>query len=156
MKVYHSSTVRIVKPDTGHSRKYLDFGPGFYLTTIKEQAVKYAERFIRRGYSAWLNIYEMKEDLSAWKVLRFDNYDGQWLDYVANCRKGNIDPEHDIIIGGIANDRVFRTIDLYFSGEITKDEALNRLIFEKPNMQICLCSEEAIKDCLTYIDSLKL
>lgn len=156
MKVYHSSTVRIVKPDTGHSRKYLDFGPGFYLTTIKEQAVKYAERFIRRGYSAWLNIYEMKEDLSAWKVLRFDNYDGQWLDYVANCRKGNIDPEYDIIIGGIANDRVFRTIDLYFSGEITKDEALNRLIFEKPNMQICLCSEEAIKDCLTYIDSLKL
>lgn len=156
MKVYHSSTVRIVTPDTGHSRKYLDFGPGFYLTTIKEQAVKYAERFIRRGYSAWLNIYEMKEDLSAWKVLRFDNYDGQWLDYVANYRKGNIDPEYDIIIGGIANDRVFRTIDLYFSGEITKEEALDRLIFEKPNMQICFRSEEAIKECLTYIDSLKL
>ena len=59
MKVYHSSTVKVEYPDTAHSRSYLDFGRGFYLTTIREQAVKYAERFLRRGSEAWLNTYEM-------------------------------------------------------------------------------------------------
>ena len=42
MKVYHSSPVEVKKPDTRHSRAYLDFGPGFYVTTLKEQAEKYA------------------------------------------------------------------------------------------------------------------
>ena len=63
MKVYHSSTVKVEYPDTAHSRSYLDFGRGFYLTTIREQAVKYAERFLRRGSEAWLNTYEMTDDL---------------------------------------------------------------------------------------------
>lgn len=40
MKLYHSSTVAVTKPDTVHSRNYLDFGKGFYLTSIYEQAVK--------------------------------------------------------------------------------------------------------------------
>ena len=41
-----------------HSRKYLDFGRGFYLTSLYEQAVKYAQRFKRREQEAWLNTYE--------------------------------------------------------------------------------------------------
>lgn len=47
MKVYHSSSVEVKSPDTKHSRAYLDFGSGFYVTTLKEQAEKYAERFLR-------------------------------------------------------------------------------------------------------------
>lgn len=42
-----------------HSRKFLDFGQGFYVTTLRDQAVKYAQRFLRRGKSAWLNEYEL-------------------------------------------------------------------------------------------------
>ena len=37
--------------------------------------------------------------------------------------------------GGIANDKVFRTVDLFFAGDITKEEALRRLLFEIPNNQ---------------------
>ena len=41
MKVYHASTVVVESPDTTHSRAFLDFGPGFYVTTFQDQAVKY-------------------------------------------------------------------------------------------------------------------
>lgn len=43
MKLYHSSNLSVKQPDTVHSRDYLDFGKGFYLTSIYEQAVKYAQ-----------------------------------------------------------------------------------------------------------------
>lgn len=45
MKLYHSSNLIVEHPDILHSRKYLDFGRGFYLTTLHEQAVRYAQRF---------------------------------------------------------------------------------------------------------------
>ena len=64
MIVYHASYTEITAPDTSHSRKYLDFGPGFYVTIIPEQAVKYAERFSRRGKDAWINTYELSDDYS--------------------------------------------------------------------------------------------
>ena len=54
MKLYHSSNVIVESPDTLHSRNYLDFGRGFYLTSLYEQAVRYAQRFKRRGQQAWL------------------------------------------------------------------------------------------------------
>ena len=37
----------------------------------------------------------------------------------------------------MANDKVFNTVELYFDHLIDKDEALRRLRYEKPNMQIC-------------------
>lgn len=58
MKLYHSSNVIVKIPDMNHSRQFLDFGKGFYLTTFHEQAVKYAQRFVRRRQNAWLNTYE--------------------------------------------------------------------------------------------------
>lgn len=56
MKIYHSSNVKVGAPDIEHSRDYLDFGKGFYLTTLHEQAMKYAQRFVRRQQDAWLNV----------------------------------------------------------------------------------------------------
>ena len=52
MEVYHASTCIIEKPDTLHSRQFLDFGSGFYITTMYDQAEKYAARFVRRGKQA--------------------------------------------------------------------------------------------------------
>ena len=154
MKLYHSSNLIVEHPDILHSRKYLDFGRGFYLTSIYEQAVRYAQRFKRRGQEAWLNVYEfsMNEE-SKWNILRFDSYDKQWLDFVAQCRDGQDVGEYDIVIGGIANDRVIITLDRYFAGEISQDDALGILKFEKPNIQYCIRSEKMLKECLTYIKS---
>ena len=66
MIVYHSSNTIVESPDIQHSRKYLDFGRGFYLTSIFDQAVRYAQRFKRRGQQAWLNTYELSDSLGEW------------------------------------------------------------------------------------------
>lgn len=156
MKVYHASTVEVLCPDTLHSRPYLDFGPGFYVTTIERQAMDYGQRFIRRNREAWLNVYEMSENFNDLKMIAFDAYDEAWLDFVSECRSGRIQGDWDIVRGGIANDKVFRTLDLYFAGDIGKQDALSRLVYEIPNYQICFRSQEAINRCLTYIKSEKL
>ena len=36
MIVYHGSTEIIKNPDVSHSKKYLDFGKGFYITTFEK------------------------------------------------------------------------------------------------------------------------
>ena len=54
MKVYHASSVTVERPDTEHSRSFLDFGPGFYVTTLEQQAIEYGQRFLRRGREVWL------------------------------------------------------------------------------------------------------
>lgn len=156
MRIYHASNVVVDNPDTVHSRDYLDFGRGFYLTTIREQAEKYGLRFLRRGKTAWLNIYELSEDWNKWNVLHFNTYNKAWLDYIAKCRAGEPVDFFDLVIGGIANDRVIMTLDRYFSGELNEDEALGMLKFEKPNIQYCIRSEQMLKECLTYIESIQL
>ena len=156
MEVYHASTVVVESPDTTHSRAFLDFGPGFYVTTLQEQAVKYGARFTNRGKEAILNIYELADDLSQWKIIEFKRYDEVWLDFVTECRQGRGVGDYDIVIGGIANDKVFRTVDLYFAGDISKEECLRRLIFEEPNNQICIRSQQVLNESLTFKSSQRL
>lgn len=154
MKLYHSSNIIVEFPDTMHSRNYLDFGRGFYLTSLYDQAIKYAQRFKRRGQTAWLNTYKISlSEKKLWKIKRFETYDKDWLDFVAQCRNGNDVGDYDMIIGGIANDRVIMTLDRYFSNEISQEEALGILRFEKPNIQYCIRSERMLQECLTYIES---
>lgn len=157
MRLYHSSNVVVKAPDTLHSRNYLDFGRGFYLTTIYQQAVRYAQRFKRRRQQAFLNIYEFSmSDVSKWRIMRFDSYDEAWLDFVAQCREGNDVGDYDMVIGGIANDRVILTLDRYFAHEISQEEAIGQLRFEKPNIQYCIRSERMLRECLTFINSEQL
>ncbi len=156
MKVYHTSPVIVENPDIAHSRDFLDFGSGFYVTTMLNQAQKYGDRFIRRGKDAILNIYELADDITAWKVIEFKHYDEAWLDFVTECRAGRTVGDYDVVIGGIANDKVFRTVDLYYAGEINKEECLRRLIFEEPNNQICIRTQRVLDECLTYKSSQRL
>lgn len=78
MILYHTSTQTIEHPDVLHSRQHLDFGPGFYLTTLREQAERYGERFIRRGEPAVMNIYELDIEIAPFTYKRFDHYDGDF------------------------------------------------------------------------------
>ncbi len=156
MKLYHSSDVSVTKPDIIYSRNYLDFGRGFYLTSIHEQAVKYAQRFLRRKREAWLNIYEFKFEPSEWKILKFNSYDKDWLNFIASCRAGNDNSDFDIVIGGIANDRVIQTLDRYFEGELSENETLGLLKYEKPNIQYCIRSQRMLDKCLKHIESKQL
>lgn len=152
MKLFHASTVAVEHPDVSHSRPNLDFGRGFYLTAMYDQAIRYAERFTRRGKPAFVSEYEWDEDLGNFAVKRFDGYDEEWLDYVAVCRHGGSpEQKYDAVEGGVANDKVFNTVDLYFAGVITKAEALGRLKYEKPNHQICILNEALLASHLHFI-----
>ena len=157
MKLYHSSNTSIEQPDTLHSRKYLDFGCGFYLTSIYDQAVRYVQRFKRRGNEAWLNTYELNlADEAQWIIKKFGSYDQEWLDFVAQCRDGKDCCNYDMVVGGIANDKVILTLDRYFMGELSQEEALGLLKFEKPNIQYCIRSEKMLRSCLVFIGSEKI
>ena len=64
MIVYHGTTEIIEKPDTKHSKKYLDFGKGFYLTSFENQAKKWAFRKgLRQEKLAIVNVYELQDNL---------------------------------------------------------------------------------------------
>lgn len=152
MRLYHASTVVVEHPDVEHSRPNLDFGRGFYLTAMRDQAVRYAERFTRRGKKAFVSEYELDEDMSGFTVRRFEGYDEEWLDYVAVCRHGETPLEqYDAVEGGVANDKVFNTVDLYFAGIISKQEALGRLKYEKPNHQICILNQQMLENHLHFV-----
>lgn len=128
-----------------------------FITTIYQQAVRYAQRFKRRRQQAFLNMYEFSiSDVSKWRIMRFDSYDEAWLDFVAQCREGNDVGDYDMVIGGIANDRVILTLDRYFAHEISQEEAIGLLRFEKPNIQYCIRSERMLRECLTFIKSEQL
>ncbi len=148
--------MRVEQPDTHHSRRELDFGPGFYLTSIREQAEKYSVRFSRRKESAWLNIYDMKDDWSEWNIKTFEHYNEEWLDFVLQCRRGTSFGDYDMVIGGIADDKVFETVDMFFSGLLPKEETLRRLAFEKPNIQYCIRRDAMLRDLITFTDAILL
>lgn len=157
MKLYHASTVIIQKPDVLHSRDKLDFGKGFYLTLIREQAEQYAERFTRRGKTAYVNEYELDNETPDFVIKSFSAYDEEWLDYVSSCRNGRMNKEsYDAVSGGIADDKVFNTIDLYFSGVITKEEALGKLKYTKPNHQLCILNGDMLDRHLHFIKAEKI
>jgi hypothetical protein len=44
MRLYHGGMQEVRRPNLSRSRQKLDFGPGFYLTTIKEQAEDWARK----------------------------------------------------------------------------------------------------------------
>lgn len=143
-------------PDTNHSREFLDFGKGFYLTTLYDQAVKYAQRFKRRKKPAWLSTYELEYDPEEWKILQFDSYDREWLQFITTCRRGEDNSDYDLIIGGIANDEVIQTIERYFAGEISENDALGLLKYQKPNNQYCIRSQRMLDECLKHENSVEL
>ena len=159
IKVYHGSYVEVKSPNISFSRNNLDFGKGFYVTPIREQAVSWALRWVRRKKKAILNTYVFSENLISelgLKFKEFSGYDQEWLHFVADNRKGIISHEYDIVCGGIADDKVFNTLELYFGNLITEDEALNRLKYEKPNKQICICKQELIESVLQFESSEEL
>ena len=153
MRLYHGSNIEIDSINLAMCRPYKDFGKGFYLTSLYDQAHKYAMRFLLRRQKAYINEYMLDDELPDFKTKLFQSYDEEWLDYVGKCRKGIQDELFDLVEGGIADDKVFNTIDLYFSGAMSKDNALGRLAFEHPNHQLCILNQEIIIRHLHFISA---
>jgi hypothetical protein len=160
MILYHGSTLVVDKPRIITAEYGRDFGAGFYTTDIKEQAERWARRkakILRRksaAANAVLSIYEFDENACAeLKILRIPEPSLQWLDLVCACRS-DIAYCHgyDIVIGKIANDNVGATVQYVVQGIMRKEDALERLRFEKINNQFCFSTEKSLL-LLKYIDS---
>jgi hypothetical protein len=152
MIVYHGTTQVIAKPDVTHSKKYLDFGKGFYLTSYEAQAKKWAVRKgMRQEKPAILNVYDLAEDWDNYRVLSFGQENEKWLEFVCACRRGEtLNEAYDIIIGNVADDDVFKTIDMYFRGLWDKKKVLEELRYYRTNNQICIVNQETIERLITF------
>jgi hypothetical protein len=90
------------------------------------------------------------EAFNKFTVLRFDSYSEEWLDFVFSCRRDQDRSSYDIVMGGVANDIVFDTVELYFQDLIDKTEAIKRLRYAKPNAQLCIRTQSVIERFLRF------
>ena len=154
MIVYHGSDVIIEKPDINHSFRPLDFGKGFYVTANLEQATRWAKRKsdINNKSQCYVNVYDLSEFGTAYKVKRFSDDLREWIDFVCDCRDGKNDySNYDVIEGKVADDKVFRVVDLYHSGVWDKDRALKEIKVYPGYDQIAFISQHAIDNLLTFV-----
>lgn len=154
--LYHGSNV-IPHPIVSLGRTNLDFGQGFYLTDIQEQADRWANRVAAlRKSKAITNVYSFnfQKVKDRYKYLKFEEYDESWLDFIVANRQGkNKAAYYDIIEGGVANDRVIDSIEAYMAGMMPKEICLQNLSMHQPNNQICILNQEIIDQYLKFIKS---
>lgn len=156
VEVYHAGTERVEAPDCRRGRRNLDFGQGFYVTDIYDQAYNFSLVKSRdRRKPALINTYllDRKAIISEAKSLIFERYDEGWLEYIVACRGGkDIWKLYDYVEGGVADDRVIDTVDMYIQGFISKERALRNLVFMKPNNQICILNQDLLDRYLKFVD----
>ena len=160
LEVYHAGTEWVESPDCRRVRENLDFGKGFYLTDIYDQAYNFARVKSRdRNKPGLINTYllDRKKMLEEARVKIFDYYDEEWLDFIVACRKGkDIWKQYDYIEGSVANDRVIDTVNMYIQGFISQERALHNLRYLKPNNQICILNQDLIEKHLNFVDCLTI
>lgn len=155
MRLYHGSTCVIEHPDVTRSRPNLDFGQGFYLTSYREQAERWALRKSQfANETPVVNVYDISDDFSSLNVLSFPENDANWVDFVCRCRRGARDYlDYDLIIGGVADDKVYEAVSMYFRGYWDMETTLQALSYYERNDQYCFVSQKATDAALTYLES---
>lgn len=160
MILYHGGTEAVMHPDCKKGRPDLDFGQGFYVTLLQDQAEGFARRKAKdRKGKPVISIYEFDYDaaIKDCSYLNFEFYDEAWLDFVVDSRSG-LKPwaNYDVVEGGVANDRVIDTVELYTIGILDKASALGRLSEHQPNHQICILSQTILDKYLKFVEVIEL
>ena len=159
MLVYHGSDQEIISPDISYGRTNLDFGKGFYVTTLKDQAEKWAgRRAILNNKQPIVSVFNFNTDNLS--ILSFEGYTEDWLDFVVKNRADEASVHtFDAIYGNIANDDVATVVNDYMRllnmGRISssgKQFYLEQLQFSKPNNQYCIATVKGI-NALKFVES---
>lgn len=152
--VYHGGTEIIEQPICKFGRMNLDFGQGFYVTNIHEQAYKWAMNIAKsRNKKAVLNRYKLKRAtiLENARCKIFEQYDVEWLKFIIANRSGeDAAANYDYVEGGVANDRVIDTVNLYLAGLIELESALKELSKHQPNNQMCILNQDIVNKYLIF------
>ncbi len=152
MTIFHGSNVIVERPEILQSERMLDFGVGFYTTSNRSQAVRWAQRVASRREPKDQLISKYEFDLEAAErrllILRFGAPDGNWLDFVCANRMGSeISQPYDIVLGPVADDKVYAVVQLYENGVYSKEEAIKRLKTEDLFDQILFHTEKSLEHC---------
>lgn len=147
--LYHGSNVEIETINLDKCSPYKDFGKGFYLTDIKEQAKQMAVRRTRIAGEGkpTVTAYSFDERLlenSSLQVKLFDTPSKEWALFILANRKGLMQPVYDIVIGPIADDGVVFQLERYMHRLITLDTLVKELTYRKLNRQYFFGTELSI------------
>lgn len=150
MKLYHGSNMLIEQIDLSKCKPYKDFGQGFYLTEIKEQAEQMAKRTAAiYGGEPVVTEFEFDETvLNTLSVKVFTEPDQEWALFVmANRSRKHMQPTHgfDIVIGPVADDTIATLFRNFDDGIIDLQMLVNGLRYKKVSSQYLFHSVEAIK-----------
>ena len=155
MILYHGSNTKIEKINLSKCRPYKDFGKGFYLTEIREQAEKMASR-TAHIYEGEPIVTEFEFDESALSKLSVKQFDGpneEWALFVlANRSKEHEQPTHsyDIVIGPVADDDIAQLFRNFNDGYINLTMLVEGLKYKKVSSQYFFHTEAAIKYLKVY------
>ena len=152
MKVYLGSYTEIAEIDLARCEVKRDFGRGFYVTKLREQAEILA---IRKGKEKKVEGYVTEYDFDEYffeneriKILRFEDYSEEWLDFVVlnrkNANKQQQAHDYDIVEGPVADDKITTQIDEYIDGIISQNQFLSDLVYN-PSHQICFCTVQSLQ-----------
>jgi len=151
MKVYHGSYTLIDEIDLNLCEIGKDFGQGFYVTKLYQQAEFWS---IRKGRIKRTNgvvtEFDYNENICRimkLNVLRFDDYDEKWLEFVVQNRLNDTEQQahdYDIIEGPVADDKITEQIKDYIAGTVTKEKFLKDLV-HNPSHQICFCTVQSLQ-----------
>lgn len=159
MKLYHGSNIEIDKVDFSKCRPNKDFGKGFYVTTIKEQAVKMAKRVSRiYGGNPVVTVYEFDESVLCDTDINkrvFKKPTKDWALFVINNRNRkfephsdtecNLDNKYDLVIGPIADDDLALLFRQFSNGLIGVDVLVKEMEFKHLTDQYSFHTEKALK-----------
>lgn len=151
MELYHGSVEIVETPQLLDKQRLLDFGLGFYTTTNKKQAERWAQvKQSREGKNAKavvsvyrLNSIELKN--ASLMIKEFEKASEEWLDFVVKNRNEYYEHGFDIVIGPVANDTLYQTLNLYETGILTKLETISRLKVHPLYDQVAFNTINAIK-----------
>ena len=156
MICYHGSDTIVDTPRILVAKRPLDFGEGFYVTTSEAQAKSWATKVSYRNNNNHrcvnrydFNIEEAKSNLT---VIHFEAADEKWLDFICDNRSGKPTGDYDIVIGPVADDRVYRVVVEYENGDLDKETALKNLKTEALCDQILFHTERSL-EFLKYVET---
>lgn len=150
MILYHGSNLAVTKPELLNSSHGLDFGAGFYTTTNRDQAADFAKKVVDRNDGQGSPIVtsfllDEHQAVPALEIRQFPGPTDDWLDFVVdNRRRQYVGPAYDLKIGPVANDNVYRTIQLYMTGVLTREQTIDALKVRKLYNQYVFSSVRAL------------
>lgn len=150
MILYHGTNHDFVSVDLTKSSPFKDFGRGFYLTDLFDQAQAMAKkRQSLFGGEEIVQRYEfrLEDAINDLNVLEFNGPTVEWADFIFKNRSRSMDfcHDYDIVYGPVANDGVAYLLGRYEEGSIGLDELAKELEYKKLNKQYFFANQKALE-----------